>query len=186
MSTTRNTELVSETAALYATGNLPEDEARRFEQRLQSGCALCLAELRGCQLALEETVLATNAVAPSATLEARLMERIGRTPQHRAEAVSNEPKIVREEEGAWVDAPQPGVKLKFLHRKRTMLVRMDAGSTLPSHVHALDEQCLVLEGSVQDSEGRVARAGDYIFMAKGSTHPSLFTETGTLFLIAYT
>jgi hypothetical protein len=186
MSAIRKTDEVAETAALYSVGQLPEDEARRFEQRLQSGCPYCIAELRGCQWAVEELVLVADPAAPAPGLEAKLLDRIGRIPQAGVQPVSNMPAIVRQDEGDWVDSPQPGVKLRFLHRKRTMLVKMEPGSTYPSHVHALDEQCLVLEGSVQDGEGRIARAGDYVFMAKGSTHPPFFTESGALFLIAYT
>jgi quercetin dioxygenase-like cupin family protein len=186
MSAIRKTDEVAETAALYAVGKLPEEEARRFEQRLQSGCPYCMAELQGCQRAVEELVLVADPVAPAPGLEAKLLERIGGSPKAGAEVVSNEPTIVRQDESDWVDSPQPGVKLRFLHRKRTMLVKMDPGARYPSHVHALDEQCLVLEGSVQDGEGRIARAGDYVFMAKGSTHPPFFSENGALFLIAYT
>jgi quercetin dioxygenase-like cupin family protein len=185
MSAIRKTDEVAETAALYAVGKLGEEEARRFEQRIQSGCPYCMAELEGCQRAIEELVLAAPPAPPAPGLEAKLLERIGlisRSPQPAA----HEPKIVRQDEGDWVDGPHPGVKLRFLHRKRTMLVKMEPGSTYPTHAHALDEQCLVLEGSIRDGEGRTAAAGDYIFMPKGSTHPPLSTETGALFLIAYT
>ena len=185
MSAIRKADEVAEIAALYAVGKLPEDEARRFEQRIQSGCPYCVAELQGCQRAVEEMVLGAGPVAPSPALEAKLLDRIGQVPQG-IDAISHEPKIVRQDDGDWVDAPHAGVKLRFLHRKRTMLVKMEAGSTYPTHVHALDEQCLVLEGSIRDAEGRMVGAGDYIFMAKGSTHPPLFTEKGALFLIAYT
>jgi quercetin dioxygenase-like cupin family protein len=184
MNTANKIQEVSETAAMYAVGNLSEQDARRFEQRIQSGCSLCIAELDGCQMAVEDLLLSSPAVAPPAGLEARLFEKISQ-PRDPAPTLKSETKITRADEGTWRDQ-SPGVQVKFLKGKKTLLVKMEAGATFPTHAHHFDEQCIVMEGSIQDSEGNIARAGDFVFMVKGSTHPNIFTETGALFLVAYT
>ena len=182
MTTASKAHEVSETAALYACGNLPEGEARRFEQRLKSGCPYCLSEFAGCQSAVEDLVLASPAVAPGPGLEAKLMERIGRAAQP---TFKSETRITRSGEGTWFD-PSPGIRCKLLHGKKTMLVKMEPGAHYPTHSHHFDEQCIVLEGTIEDTEGNIARAGDFVFMPKGSTHPPIFSESGALFLVAYT
>jgi anti-sigma factor RsiW len=180
MKSTDALDATCEAAALYALGNLPPADAKRFEQRLDSGCPVCLAELEICQRMAEATVMAARPVQPDPGLEARLFARIG-APVSPAAG----PTIVRAGDGNWKQVA-PGVQMRFLHQDRTMLVRMDAGASLPSHPHAFDEQCLVLEGSIEDTAGNKASAGDFVMMPKGSTHPPISTESGALFLVAYT
>lgn len=93
-------------------------------------------------------------------------------------------KIVPADASPWWPGPVPGVELRFLNGRKTFLVRMAPGSSLPLHHHDHAEQCLVLEGSVH-SEGATVRAGDYIYMPAGSTHQPIHTEEGCTFLIAY-
>ena len=92
--------------------------------------------------------------------------------------------LVRPGDTEWQDAPAPGVQYRQLHGSKTMLVRMAPGASLPTHNHKYAEQCLVLEGSIA-SEGVTAYAGDYTFMPAGSVHSALYSETGALFLVAY-
>ncbi len=68
MSDNRHCNEVSETAALYALGKLPEAEARLFERRLATGCSLCQAELDGHQRTAELLLSAIGAVTPPASL----------------------------------------------------------------------------------------------------------------------
>jgi anti-sigma factor ChrR (cupin superfamily) len=183
----RSTNALDETceaAALYAVGELSEAEARRFEQRLDSGCPMCLAELALSQETAEKLLLAAEPVEPDPGLEARLFARIGAAPVDAA-PVCAAPKIVRSDQGQWRTVA-PGVCTRLLHEERTMLVRMEPGSRLPAHPHAFEEQCLVLEGAIEDGDGNKASAGDFVVMAKGSTHPPIFSEAGALFLVAYT
>jgi quercetin dioxygenase-like cupin family protein len=160
-------------------GELSEAEARGFEQRLDSGCPMCLAELALCQETAESLLLAAAPVEPDPGLEARLLARIGTARRSAA------PKIVRPDEGTWRTVA-PGVTTRQLHQDRTMLVRMAPGSRLPAHPHEFEEQCLVLEGTIEDGEGNKASAGDFVVMAKGTTHAPIFSEAGALFLVAYT
>ncbi len=83
-----------------------------------------------------------------------------------------------------MDAPAPGVQYRQLNGPKTMLVRMAPKTWLPAHDHKFGEQCLVLEGSIT-SDGVTAYSGDYTYMPKGSAHSAIYSETGAVFLIAY-
>jgi len=183
----RSTDAIDETceaAALYALGDLPAADAKRFEQRLDSGCPHCLAELEFSQRMAETLLLTTEPVQPAPSLESRLLARIGVAVAPPVQA-SASPTILRSGDGKWKQVA-PGVSTRLLHQNRTMLVRMEPGARLSSHPHEFEEQCLVLEGTIEDTEGNKASAGDFIVMPKGSTHPPLFSESGALFLVAYT
>ena len=80
---------------------------------------------------------------------------------------------------------QPGIQFRFLHGRKTLLVKMEPGTTYPSHPHAFDEHCLVIDGVVADHSGMALGTGDFLFMPAGSTHGEIFTDTGCTFLIAY-
>jgi anti-sigma factor ChrR (cupin superfamily) len=180
MKTTDALDRACEAAALYALGDLPPAEAKQFEQRLDSGCPVCLAELEICQRTAESVMLTAQPVQPSPGLEARLFARIDAAAKPAAA-----PKIVRAEDGKWRKVA-PGVTTRLLHEDRTMLVRMEPGSSLPAHPHPFEEQCLVLEGAIEDTDGNKASAGDFVVMAKGTTHPRIFSEKGAMFLVSYT
>jgi anti-sigma factor ChrR (cupin superfamily) len=183
MSTNRYCEEVSETAALYALGKLPQAEAQVFERRLESGCSLCQAELDSHQRTVEWLLSTTPAVAPPASLEERLMRRIMDQPSAQP-ASDNDAKVLRSNEGEWVPSPDPGVSYRFLHGRKTLLVRMEPGSRNRSHAHSFNENCLVLEGTVEDGDMKLS-AGDFLYMPAGTTHSTSYTETGCLLLISY-
>jgi len=189
MSIERHLEEVAEAAALYTLGKLPEAEMRGFEQRIAGGCPLCQAHLESC-LQTAESVIECVAVAPPPSLKERLMRQI-ETPAAAAPAPVPAPKspaqmrILRSHEGEWTPSPAAGVDFRFLHGRRSLLVRMQPGASLPSHPHALDEHCLVIEGTVRDDEGTTLGVGDFLFMPKGSTHATIYSDTGGVFLIAY-
>jgi anti-sigma factor ChrR (cupin superfamily) len=94
--------------------------------------------------------------------------------------------VVRAREGEWQNVCD-GVAAKqlFVDTARdsvTMLIRMQPGSTYPSHRHAGPEQCLVLEGDVEVN-GLRFDAGDYQCMLTGSVHNVTSTINGCLLLI---
>jgi quercetin dioxygenase-like cupin family protein len=185
MITNRACDEVSEIAALYALGKLPEAEARGFERRLESGCSLCQAELESHQRTAEILLSATAPVAPPASLEERLMRSIRESPRQGAHAAPNNgAEVLRSHEGAWVASPDPGVSYRFLHGKKTVLVRMDPGASCSRHEHAFNENCLVLEGTVEDADMKLS-AGDFLFMPAGTSHSASYSETGCLLLISY-
>jgi len=175
---------IEQQAALYAIGALPAAEARLFEMRLSGGCPLCQAEVRECGQAVAALQLSVPEVAPPPALRARLLESIGGQEKSSKGSPMGVGRIVRPDDSEWVTAA-PGISVRMLLGKRTMLVRMDPKSSFPPHDHTAAEQCLVLEGSVS-SAGVTAYAGDYTYMPSGSHHGDLYTDDGCLLLIAYT
>ncbi|HLJ46073.1 MAG TPA: cupin domain-containing protein [Bryobacteraceae bacterium] len=170
-------------AALFALGALPADEATKFEQRLAAGCPVCQAEVTQCQGVVAALPLAAPAITPPATLKTRLFERIGAKPPVAA-AKPADLTVVRANEGEWRTV-SPGVDIRRLYKKNTMLVRMAPNSWLAEHDHSMAEQCLVLEGTVS-SDGVTVGAGDFTYMPAGSHHDPLYSTDGCLLLIAYT
>jgi hypothetical protein len=174
------TSQVEGDAALYALGALSPDEAEKFRQRLGAGCSLCNALLEDCERVVTLLPLTAPEVEPPPGIRARLMASISAdAPSPAAPGL-----LVRADDTTWTDAPTPGVQYRQLHGNKTILVRMAPDTWLPAHDHKLAEQCLVLEGSIR-SDGVTAYAGDYTYMPAGSTHSALYSETGALFLIAY-
>src|SRR5215831_18490262 len=157
---------IEEQAALYALGALGPDEAGKFEKRLAAGCPVCRSEFAEFRMVADALPLTVPEAAPPPELRERLMERIGAGAA--AASAASKPQstagtLVRPGDTAWISALAPGVEIRPLLGKRTMLVRMAPGTYLPEHEHRYGEQCLVLEGSIR-SEDMEAHAGDFTFM----------------------
>lgn len=74
----------------------------------------------------------------------------------------------------WTPAPFPGVQVKALYDDpksgmSTLLVKMEPGANIPLHEHMGVEQTYVLEGSLEDHEGK-AMAGSFCWRDPGNTH----------------
>jgi quercetin dioxygenase-like cupin family protein len=175
---------VEEQAALYALGALGPDESGKFQKRLAAGCPLCRSAFDDCRTVAEALPLAAPDLAPQPEVRQRLMDRIGASAAPAREARPTMGTLVRPHDTAW-ETPIPGVDIRPLLGKKTMLVRMAPGTYLPEHEHRYGEQCLVLEGSIR-SDDMEAHAGDFTYMPAGSTHSTLYSETGCLLLITYT
>jgi quercetin dioxygenase-like cupin family protein len=88
---------------------------------------------------------------------------------------------LRADDGAWV-AIGAGASQRVLHddgRFRTLLVRLEAGASLPPHEHPLEEECFVIEGDIWLS-GEHMRRGDYQRVAAGIPHLGIRSEGGCL------
>lgn len=180
-------------AALYALHALDEAERRVFETHLERcpGCRSEVAALRATTLSLAP--LAPD-VAPPKGLLARILgaTRPATSPvadlAGRASAVlSIDSDIVRTTEGDWEDSGVEGVRMRSLfvdpaNDRMTMLVRMEAGASYPSHRHAGAEECYVLEGDLH-GPGFEMKAGDYQRRAAGTVHGAQFTRGGCLLFI---
>lgn len=85
---------------------------------------------------------------------------------------------------AWLPlAPQ--VETQPLFRDdlmETYLVRMHPGAVFPSHDHAADEECFVIEGSYECDDVVVGR-GDFQMSRAGSRHSTISSPLGCLLLI---
>lgn len=177
-------EEIEAQAALYALGAMEKDEASRFEERLKTGCPLCSAELHECETVAMALPFSAPEVAPPAGLRARVLDSITREPERHGGGLGDG-ILVRPTDTEWRTGPAPGVEIKPLHGRRTMLVRLAPKTWLPEHDHKYAEQCLVLEGSIS-TNGVTAHAGDFTYYPPGSSHHALYSEDGCLLLIAYT
>ena len=88
----------------------------------------------------------------------------------------------------WQDTPFEGVSAKILLQDsnggvRTMLVRMEAGATIPDHEHTGLEQSYILEGSLEDHDG-VCGPGQYVWRPPGNRHVATSPD-GALMLVMF-
>ena len=79
----------------------------------------------------------------------------------------------------------PGVHWKVLwedptRKARAILMRYDAGATIPRHRHVGEEQIFVLEGSVSDDTGTCTE-GNYARRPPGCVH-AVVSKAGALVL----
>ncbi len=79
----------------------------------------------------------------------------------------------------------PGVIVKTLRgddRTQTTLWRVQPGATVPGHVHAHEEECLILEGSIVHA-GIEYFPGDFLLAQPGERHRVFESPRGALFMI---
>lgn len=74
----------------------------------------------------------------------------------------------------WKPTPVPGIDMKILLQDKdtglmTALFRWAPGTSLPLHEHVDVEQSFLLEGSLEDDEGKVV-AGDYVWRPPHNRH----------------
>lgn len=94
-------------------------------------------------------------------------------------------RTVRSEAGVW-EQIAPGVDMKRLWDAgdaMSCLLRLAPGASVGSHGHAMDEECVVLEGSLQIGDDLVLRPGDFHVGIKGVPHDVSHTETGALLFV---
>jgi len=91
-------------------------------------------------------------------------------------------------EGAeWEKTSIAGIEMRRLSLdeeadRLTVLIRMAAGASYPSHRHGGPEECYVISGDLSTGDIRM-RAGDYKLAHKGSVDRVQSTEKGCLLLI---
>jgi len=83
----------------------------------------------------------------------------------------------------WQPTPFEGIKIKVLYKDpssgmSTVLFKMDPGAIVPFHEHTGLEQTFMLEGSLEDEEGR-ALPGTYVWRPQGSRHVAVSPQGAT-------
>ncbi|MGL4462358.1 MAG: cupin domain-containing protein [Planctomycetia bacterium] len=179
MSSQPTAEVIEEQAALYVAGALPPDERLLFESALAAGDPAHLRALDGVAPALSALADGMELEPPPSIL-AGLRQRI-------AAAAPPDPVVVRDADADWIASPYPGVSFKFLgldptKRRRSRLVRLDAGADLPEHRHRGLEECYVLTGELHTA-GVVLRPGDYLRFDAGTLHSVSHAPAGCLLLV---
>jgi len=110
----------------------------------------------------------------AARIRRQLMQRLAEPPQ----------RVLRASEGEW-EVIRPGIEIKRLRRdeqSETTLWRMAPGAELPAHSHHMDEECLVLEGSLVQGDDEFF-PGDFVLALAGRDHATFTSPRGALFLI---
>lgn len=161
---------------LWALDLLGPEEAASLSLHLAAGCPGCDSELKRITDSAATVALDIPLVKPPDSLRARVLASIK----------PKDVEVVRSGEGRWKQLA-PGVSACRLHYNRergeiTSLLRIEAGASYAPHRHTGPEQCYVLEGEVFDDRNRFG-AGDYEYIAAGTTHGAQRTEHGCLLLI---
>jgi quercetin dioxygenase-like cupin family protein len=126
---------------------------------------------------LNELLAATTAVAPPASLKAKVMARAGlNMPAKRA-------ITVKDAEGWQALTELLQIKLLFVDEQAdsvSFLLKGAPGASVPAHEHSRYEECLVLEGDVQVGDEFTLGPGDFHCVGPNQPHPVLSTRHGTL------
>jgi len=181
-------EAAREAAALFAIGSLSPDEARAFEAHLESGCAVCRAELEAFSAVTTDLAGLAPPQMPPPGLRARVLTRIvaASDPDDAVVVERGGVRFVRSARLAWEAAAAPAVDVKTLSVDRergyvTKLVHMAPGASLYPHRHADVEESYIIEGDLLVADV-LMRAGDYCRAEAGSIHTGVTTRSGCLFI----
>ncbi len=80
----------------------------------------------------------------------------------------------------------PGIELCMLREtdsSRSYLMRMQAGSSLPAHVHNQDEVSMIVEGEAWVGNEQLMGPGDFQFMPAGVDHATIRSPGGCIAFI---
>lgn len=117
--------------------------------------------------------------AGDAELIARVQARVMAAVRQEAKPVF---ATVRASDDGW-DEIAPGITRKTLWMSagaRSCMIRMLPGSVVGTHAHSMDEECVVLEGTLRIGSDLVLHAGDFHVGSRGTVHSEASTETGAL------
>lgn len=196
-----STRQTRDRAALYTLGALAPDEKTAFEEHLRSGCPACESDLRSFENVAGQLGFAATPIRPPGALWERVLDRVATSSASQPEAARGDTLaraaavllnrggllISRSTEMRWEKAELPGIFVKtlFVDRARkysTALVRMEPGTTYPSHRHTDVEELYMLEGDLW-VEGQKMGPGDYCRGEPDSIHGEVRTDVGALFLV---
>jgi anti-sigma factor ChrR (cupin superfamily) len=114
---------------------------------------------------------------------------IDEATKQRIQSQLGDPKLashyLKPDQMAWQATEFPGIEMKLLCRDEargmsTILFRMAPGAEVPLHEHTDIEQTYVMEGYLEDAEGRCG-PGEFVWRPAGNTHVARAPE-GALFL----
>ena len=180
----KHSEEFENLAAAFALGAISAEEMARLSDLVKHGDAENKKTLAALKRVTQALALTAEAQAePSPAVKDRLMKSLN---DSQTVVLQPEFSIVRENEGQW-QIMLPGVSFKNLFNNpdigsSTMLMRMAAGSILPSHHHDHIEELYVIEGDCYSS-GQCLTVGDYHRAEGGSTHGKTFTEHGCMMIV---
>lgn len=135
------------------------------------------------QLTSHAVSLITTALKTSTPSDRQKLEMFKRITSNNNLTLPEGAETLRQQEGEWFEL-MPLVEIKVLHidkkhNTQTALWRLHPGAEIPSHPHAQDEECLMLEGEVEIAEHKLY-AGDFHLIKSGFDHPPISSKTGAL------
>ncbi len=167
-------------ASRYALGNLDLDEMLTAERLMATDPAFAdRVELWSERWnGFEDRPPA--AVEPSPGLWGRIAAGIARIE------ASPDTVTIKPDDLAWLPF-SPGIWQKILFADplagtQNVLVKMSPGSTVPPHAHGVNEECLVLEGTI-DVDGIAIAAGQLHVALQGTVHSPIHSASGALLYI---
>lgn len=126
-----------------------------------------------------------NGAVPPTPVDQAVLARVKRRVLARiAEEQASAHLTVRAEDGQWQPFG-PGLTLKVLHEAggvMSYLVRLAPGAVLPPHRHPMDEECVVLEGSLRIG-GLEVGAGGFHLGRQDVLHMPIVSERGALIFL---
>lgn len=177
-----------EQAALFTLGALSQHEARAFAEHVADGCTVCASEESSLDQVVSALGFAPTEVEPRASVRESLLTQIaqGAAAAKTAESEIDPFVIVRSSEGEWKTISE-GVSVKKLFADTnkgtvTSLFRFKPGAHAPRHMHAGNEQCLIVEGDFHFGNETFG-PGDYTCALAGSVHEDTYSENGAVLLI---
>lgn len=114
-----------------------------------------------------------------AMLIARVRERVMSAVAQKSSLLH---RTVRADAGVW-ETIGPGLKRKLLWESGdalSCLMRLAPGAVVAGHSHLIDEECVVLEGTLRIGADLLLHAGDFHVGVKGVAHAEASTETGVV------
>lgn len=133
----------------------------------------------------ELRALLDASIAPEpadAALAARVKHRVLRRI---AEDDTRRHHTVQPDGGRW----QPfgrGVQIKVLHEAggvMSYLLKIAPGAQVPAHRHPVDEECVVLEGSVRIGQDLVVHAGGFHLARRDALHAAISSDAGAVIFL---
>jgi anti-sigma factor ChrR (cupin superfamily) len=112
-------------------------------------------------------------------LIARVRSRVGDAIEHKLPALHC---TVRAASGDWKQAA-PGVECKVLWERGdavSCMVKLAPGASFPSHGHPIDEESVILSGSLRIGADLLLKPGDFHVGLSGVDHGAISTEEGCL------
>ena len=161
--------------ALYVLDGMRAAEVSRFEEHLGC-CAVCRQGVARLGPVAMDLVLGGPSSHPPAGLKQRMLER---ARPHRFALRTLARRI-------WHASDVEGVEITQLcsdvtSGRHTILIRMQAGASIPTHRHPGPEECFIVEGDLRDGDFGLA-AGDYVCHQAGTEH-CISTRGGCLLLV---
>lgn len=165
-----------ERSAEYALGLLRGEERRALEAEITTDAAL-QGKVASWQRWLSAVDEAGADELPDGMFE-RILSRIDNDGLRAPGTVTKRAALAQ-----WLKY-SPGITYRVLNvdeanKRQSLLVRMEPGAVYRSHVHDIDEECLIIEGDLRYGDLEL-RAGDFHLATPGMIHPTGHTTSGCL------